>query len=294
MSDAKTNHQDVDPLEQLKSILLTEDQSRVKELEQKVEELQSQLSRKEQLIATLEPVLGELLDRKIKHSKDEMAAALSPVMGAAIKRQIRDAKDDVVDALYPILGQMVARSVAEAMKKLVANINASLNKTFSFDLWKKRIKARALGVDAGEVILAGAAPFELQRLFLIAKESGLLMAYLSNPPGQQSDRDAQVIGGMLTAIKSFVETAFAAGAKGTLEEIQHSDRTIRIDPGLHTYLAAVYAGIPPAGFDEMLKECHRDIHKRFHRRLREYQGDNSLLRGVEKTLHKLLKQVAKV
>lgn len=291
MNEPDVNIRETDPLERLKSILLTEDQQRIGELESELRSLVDQLRDRGNLVKTLEPVIAELLQQKIHNSKEEMAQVLAPIMGEAIKRQIQDAREDVVDALYPIMGRMVSKAVAEAMKKIVANINASLNKSFDLQIWKKRIKARVLRIDPGEMILAGAAPFTLQQLFLISRQSGLLISYVSREDRQNSQADAQVIGGMLTAIKGFVETSFAESEEGELQEIQHSDRCIRVESGRHSYLAAVYSGIAPADFDRLLQQCHHTIHRKYHKRLRDYSGDNSPFKGVDVPLRKLFKKI---
>lgn len=282
-----------DPLQQLKTILLNEDQQRIQILEEEITHLREQLNQKDHLLNTLEPVIADLLDRKIKNSRDEVAAALAPVMSEAIKRQIKDAKEDVVDALYPILGRMVAKAVTEAMKTLVENINHTLNKTFDFRLWVKRMKARFLGIDAGSVILAESAPFDLQELFLISKPAGLLIAYTSKREQANGEDDAQVIGGMLTAIKSFVEDAFSDGKENELQEIEYSDLAIRIDSGMHTYLAAVYSGVPPAEFDQRFRQLHLNLHDAFHQQLRDYNGDNSQLHGIQHALTDFLKKTSR-
>ncbi len=291
MTEFKSDKTAPDPLAQLKEILLTDDQQRIRVLEQELEGLREQINQKDRLIKTLEPVITDILDYKIANSKDEMARSLAPVMSEAIKRQVSEARDDVVDALYPVVGRMVTRAVAEAMKRLTAQINQSLNKTFDFNLWKTRIKAKVFRMDAGELILAGAAPFDLQQVFLISRESGLLIAYASRDEQGDIDSEARVIGGMLTAIKSFVETSFARGSQGELREIEHSDRTIRIDSGRYTYLAAIYSGVPAPGFDEQLQACHHRIHKKFHQKLRSYSGDNSALKGIDAPIRELLKKV---
>ena len=156
-----------DPLKQLKEILLKEDEKQINALQDELDRLKTQLNDKERLIDTLEPVMTDLLDRKIHNSKDEMAEALAPVMGEAIRRQVHEAKEDVVDALYPVIGRMITKAISEAMKKLVENVNQQLNTTLNVKLWIKRLKARLLGIDAGEMIVSENVQFELQELFLI-------------------------------------------------------------------------------------------------------------------------------
>lgn len=291
MTDFKSDKSAADPLAQLKEILLTDDQQRIQDLEAELEKLREQINEKDRLIKTMEPVITDILDYKIANSKDQMAKSLAPVMSEAIKRQVSEARDDVVDALYPVVGRMVTKAVTEAMKKLTAQINESLNKTFDFSLWKTRIKAKVFGINAGEMLIAGAAEFDLQQIFLISRQSGLLLGYASRSEQENVDQEAQVIGGMLTAIKSFVETSFANGGEGDLREIEHSNRTIRIDSGLHTYLAAVYSGVPAPGFDEQLKACHLKIHRKFHKKLRSYAGDNSVLKGIDAPMREILKTI---
>lgn len=289
MNDLKSTNAPADPLAQLKSILLTEDQQRIAELEAALEELKNRLNRKETLIATLEPVIGEVLEKKISESKDEMARSLAPVMGAAIKRQIRDAREEVIDALYPIVGRMVAKAVAEAMKQTIANINARLNRSFKFSRWFRRQKARLRGIDPAEKLLADAFPFQLQRVFLIARDSGLLISYAGESQSGPEGDEAHIIGGMLTAIKSFMETSFAGSREGDLNEIEHSEFTIRIDSGRYTYLAAVFSGVADNRLSERLRDLHMRIHERFHRQLRNYDGDNSRLQGIEQPLREIIR-----
>ncbi len=296
MSDQKTQFQPSqnDPLEQLKSLLFKEDKQRVKELTQQIGALQQEINQKDRLIEKIEPIIVELLDRKIQNSREEMAKALAPAISLAIKHQIRDAKEDVVDALYPILGRMVTKAVTEAMRKLADQINTTLEKSFSWELWKKRFKAKALGVDAGKMILAESAPFELDSAFLISKDSGLLIAFANRETDEAAAANPQVVGGMLTAIKSFVETSFAANKEGDLEEIRLTDCQIRIQSGRYSYLAVVYRGIPSTEFDELLNECHRAIHQKYHQKLRNYDGNSAALRGIDMPLKKIIKKMQTV
>ncbi|NIA11575.1 MAG: hypothetical protein GWP10_18105 [Nitrospiraceae bacterium] len=284
MSDTTPQNHPETPLEKLKAILLTEESARVAELRQEIKSLRGQLENKERLIQTLNPVLAEALEKKISQSRDEMADVLAPVMGAAIKKQVHEAKEDVVDALYPVIGRMISKAVAESMKKLAASINERVNETFDFKLLITKIKAKLFGLNAGEMILAEKGSSRLEEVFLIDKRSGLLIAQAGAFPKKGESDDSQVIAGMLTAIKMFVEDAFSSAKEGELQEIAYSDRTIRIDPGRNTYLAAVFSGVPGADFNAQLQRTHEKIHSKFYKQLRNYQGDISHLAGVHSIL----------
>ncbi len=294
MNDESTKRYSEDAFQQLKELLLNEDQSRIKELESEIAALKQQLAEKDRLIGMIEPVVVDVLKKRISESRKEMAIAIAPIMSESIKAQIANAKDDMVDALYPLLGAMVRKSITEAMKRLVEQVNEAMSNAFSWRMMKARLFGKVTGKSPGEIVLADAAPFELEGIYLIAKGSGLLIAYNLPYKPQQESNQSQVIGGMLTAIKSFVETAFAEGQADDLQEINLDEHKIRIQSGRYTYLAVVYTGVPdPDEFDEALRNCHEDIHKHYHQYLRDYDGDATRLVGIEKPINELIRKLQK-
>ena len=134
------------------------------------------------------------------------------------------------------------------------------------------------------MILTESGFFRLEELFLIDKRSGLLIAQAGSSQQSNETDDSRVIAGMLSAIKTFVEDAFSRGQEAELQEIEYSNRTIRIDSGRYTYLAVVFWGVPGTGFNEALRNCHAKIHTKFHKQLRHYNGDISKLRGTTSLL----------
>ena len=142
---------------------------------------------------------------------------------------------------------------------------------------------------------AGSLPFELEEVYLISRKSGLLIAFASNDMLDiESENDAQVIGSMLTAIKSFVEDAFTPDEEGELEEIEYSNRTINIDTCRYSYLASVYSGVPGPAFKKEMQAHHHAVHQQYYRQLRDYEGDNSALLEVESNLQQFIRKVHSV
>ncbi len=268
-----------DPLKNLQQIILSDIENRIGQLEIAHKKLGQQLNNKEEIINTLSPVLSDLLQLTIRDSRDEIANALSPVMSKAIKKQIHDSKEEVIDALYPIVGRMISKAIAEALKGLVNSINENINNKYNLKIWLQRLKAKIFGVNIGELIIAEQAPFVIRDVFLIARESGLLIAHYSK--NNDNPDNAHIVAAMLTAIKSFVQDAFAADQASELYEIEYSDQTIRIEPGLYAYLAIVYRGIAPIGLNEQLTQVQERIHNKYSRFLRDYQGENSRLTKIE-------------
>lgn len=269
-----------DVFQNLRTILLGEEQDRLHRLEEEIARLREQLQDKERLIETIQPVISDSLSRKIRESRDEMAQTLAPVMGAAIKKQIAEARDDVVDALYPVIGQTIRRSVAEAMKKLVQSVNERLDRALSMRTLRVKIRAKLTGVSAEELLLKEAVPFEIREIFLIHKESGLLISHVSGSteePGESED----VISGMLTAIRDFARTAFSGEETRDLSIIQYEDLQIYLESGRYAYLAIVVTGVPPADFADRARMLEERLHRKFHKLLRTFEGESGPLQAVK-------------
>jgi hypothetical protein len=276
-------------LEALKKILLHEDQLKLKQLETELSALRNQIADKESLISSLDPVIADLLERKIASSKEEMAAALAPIMGDAIRHQIADAKEDVVDALYPIIGKTIRKSVAEAMKNLVETVNQKIDKALRQNLFKKFIQSKITGVPGSELVLKDAMPFQIEEIFLIHKESGLLLSHVSSKnAGVKIDQD--LISGMLTAIRNFVSEAFVSDEDQDLEEIQYGSSKILLDMGHHSYIAVVISGIEPGQFDNGIRTLNQKIHNRYHKPLRQFDGDITQFGEMPRLLKSFLKK----
>jgi len=277
------------PLEALRKIILHEDELKLQQLEKELTALKEQIANKESLISSLDPIITDLLERKISYSKQEMAEALAPIMGDAIRHQIAEAKDDVVDALYPIIGKTIRKSVAEAMKKLVETVNQKIDQALRRSLFKKRIQSKITGVFTGELVLKDAMPFQIEQIFLIHKESGLLLSHVSSEQaGVTISQD--LISAMLTAIRDFVSEAFKTDKDQELDEIQYGDSKILLEMGHYSYLAIVITGIESNQFRDDFHRLSRQIHNRYYKPLRQFDGDITQFGEMPKLLDRFLQR----
>jgi hypothetical protein len=250
-----------------------------------VEELRSILFDRYRLrIAELEAELDDL-ERQI-NDRDALAGTIAPIISDAIRRKIRDAREEMIEALYPIIGQTVVRAVSEAIRDLARNIDAQMRTSFSPRAIWRRLQARVSGVSGAEVALRDSLPFAVDQVFLIHQETGLLLWYVSQSIDESFDSD--LISGMLTAIRDFVEDTFGRDESGDLDAIQYGDRRILIETAQYAYLAVVVDGIEPSGFRAKMRERVIDINHTHEDTLRQYDGDNRPLASVEPSLRSLL------
>jgi hypothetical protein len=226
----------------------------------------------EGLIARVTPVLGDMIGRSIRDSRDEMAEALGPVMGEAIRVQIRDSRKDMVEALYPVIGETVQKAIGEFARELQRNIDARFKETFGPRGLIRSIRARLFGISPSQLALRDSLPFSIRDVFLIQHGSGLLIAH--SHPGNPDASDSDLISAMLTAIRDFVHDSFKRGGQSEeLDEVQYGDQRIIIQSGRAVYLAVVITGIEPEGFHASLREFVSDLHVKYEKALRQFNGD---------------------
>lgn len=250
-------------LDELRAILARPDRAQAEHLAERVAELEQRTGNRDELIAVLTPVLGDVIRRKIADSRDEM-----------------------IEALYPIIGQLIGRAVAEAIRDLARVIDARMRTSFSLAAVGRRLRARLTGVPDAALTLRDALPFRVNELFLIHRESGLLLKHLTNEPDVTDDSD--LVSGMLTAIRDFAQDAFGRGQEGQLDEIQYGTRRILIEASRHAYLAVVVDGIEPAGFRAALRERVITLEHSHTEALRSYDGNAARFAQVETMLGPLM------
>lgn len=250
-------------LADLREILVGHEQRRLAELEAQVADLQRQVE-----------------------DKDGLLALLTPVMTDAIRTTIRDHRAAMVEALYPIIGQLVVRAVGEAIRDLARSIDHRMRVSLSPQAIWQRIQARVRGVSEAELALRASLSFSIADLFLIHRQSGLLLLCLSGDAEPMPDSD--VVGGMLTAIRDFTQEAFGQGQEGQLDEIQYGARRILIEAAQDAYLAIVADGIEPPGFRAQMREEIMAVQSRHAEALRDYDGDAAQFRLEEPRLRQLM------
>src|SRR5919199_519506 len=146
----------------------------------------------------LAPVIPEAVAKQVLNSPGALAKALGPEMGTAIKEQIMLERDAMVDALYPVIGSTISKYMAEAIQ----SINDKVENTFSMEGFSRKIRAKMQGISEAELIFREAMPFTVQAMFLIHKASGLVIAEVQ--PSDSQRLESEMVAGMLTAIRSFV------------------------------------------------------------------------------------------
>lgn len=227
---------DSEKLMQLKELLLNEDRDFAHKILEKLDSLEQTVYTQEKLSEKVNPII----DQKLHTFVDEIPDKLGPVIAEALMKS----QDKVVEALFPVMGKMIKKYIQQEMKILSDNINSQLQSTFSFKNWKRKFKSMFSGVSEKEIILSELNKVKIEQIFIIESGSGLLIASASN----KESIDEDMIAGMLTAIKSFVEDAYLKEQQN-LELIQYELFEIYLQNFTSYYFAVVISG----GIDKVFK-----------------------------------------
>ena len=280
-------------LEALREILIGHYRQRAQEMQGELAVLQGQIDAldtrindKQALIDTVTPIMASSIRQSIHDSKDEMVEALTPVMARSIQHSIEDSRDEMVTALYPIMGKLVSRSVSEAMRELAHRIDMQMRDALSPDSLTRRVKSRLLGLSDSDMAIRTLLPFSIRRIFLIHRETGLLL-YAFSPSGEE-EADSDVISGMLTAIRDFTQDAFGRGQEGQLDAIRYGDTSILIDTAARTYMAAVVDGVAPSDFQSQMRNVLYDIEQQQKQALRTFNGETAPFAASQRALWTLV------
>lgn len=269
-------------MDQLRDLLLDNERAKVESLKGEVGELEQEIAKlKDELAAARNEVIpmvttnmGEITHEAVEDQRTEMAQALGPIIGEATRYQIKNSRDDMVEALYPIVGDAVARAVGEALNDLRDRIDRQIRPN-RVNV-EQTIIDRMRGVDPAELAIRNALPFEINQIFLIQHDSGLVLEFINRDSDELTDSD--LVSGMLTAIRSFVNDSFNAGEEPEdLSEIQYGDESIIIESGTVAYIAAVIQGIEPEGFRSLLRTLVNELHIQYRQELADYEGDKTTL-----------------
>jgi len=223
-----------DKLKILKDILLTDEREYTSSIDKKIKALEETVNKRTKLSQKVDPII----ENKLTEFVAEIPQTLGPSITKALKMEIQNSKDAVVEALYPVMGRMIKKYIQNEIKLLSERINSGLNNTFSFKRIKRKFKAQASGVSEADLILQEQLNPRLEQFMVIEKGSGILISKYS----KTNAIEEEMVAGMLTAIKSFVEDAFKKNNQD-LELIEYETYSIHIQNFSSYYVAVVISGI---------------------------------------------------
>ncbi|MBK8648265.1 MAG: hypothetical protein IPN16_17335 [Gemmatimonadetes bacterium] len=239
-----------DRLQELRALILDPERERIRAIERK-------LASPALHVEDVAKVLPEAITRRAA-SDERLGAALGPVVGEAIKASVRRDPQPLVDAIFPVMGPAIRRAISNALGELVQSLNTTLEHTVSLRGLAWRWEAMRTGKSFGEVVLSHSLLFRVEQLFVIHRESGLLIEHRTAPGVQALAPD--LVASMMTALRDFARDSFSVSEQQGLDSLALGDLTVWAESGPGAILAAVIRGQPPLALRETMQQALEEVH----------------------------------
>lgn len=208
-------------LEKLRTALFCEERKRIVDV-------QHILADNEELSKRIDPIIEAHLEELKQHFPESYVRVTRKI----VDQRLKESQNELVDIIYPRLGLMIKKYIARQFKLLRENIDKQIRQSpFSFIMRNRR--------KVTDEIILDLNPFQIQEVYIISRDSGLLICSVS--ASETADKD--MIAGMLTAIKAFVKDAFLKKDE-ELSAIQYREYEIIIHNFFNYYIAVAISGTP--------------------------------------------------
>lgn len=266
--------------EQLRHLLIAPEQEKLDELGERLDNPQLHARDVSQVL----PMAISLSTQK----DDRLTDALAPVLSNSIMVLIKKDVHALANALFPVLGPAIRRSISETFKQMLQGLNQTLENSFSINGIKWRFEAWRTGKQFSEIVLLHSLVYRVEQVFLIHRETGLLLLHEGQADGVFQDSD--LVSGMLTAIQDFVRDSFDVSSEQNLDTIQMEDLTVWIEQGPEAVIAAAIRGTAPQSVRKELQSALENIHLELGDELSNFEGDTSPFESARTHLDNCLQQ----
>lgn len=252
-----------DALKELRRLLLVAEEAQVSKLQERLDDPEIHAE-------DVSGVLPEAIALRMARD-DKLAQALQPTVEDAILTSVRRDPQVLVDALFPVMGPAIRKAISSALASMLESFNETLERSFSVQGIRWRLEAWRTGKPLAEVILLRTLVYRVEQVFLIHRKTGLLLQHVSATRGGVEDAD--MIAGMMTAIRDFVHDSFGGKEGDSLDTFQVGELSVWVEQGPHAALAAVIRGNAPKELRATFTEAIEKIHGEQAAALLAFDGD---------------------
>jgi OOP family OmpA-OmpF porin len=216
----------------------------------------------------------------------QLTRALAPTIEEAITNSVRQNPQPLADALFPVIGPAIRKAIAASLSGMLETLNRTLEHSLSWRAVQWRLTALRTGRSFAEVVLLNTLVYRVEQVLLIDRRTGLLLQHVTESSTRAQDAD--MVSGMLTAIRDFAHDSFRVSENEALEALQVGDVTVWVEQGPYAILAAVIRGTAPRELRTALQEVLEYVHAYHGEALRGFSGDAAAFDKVRPALEGLL------
>ncbi|MCA9262862.1 MAG: OmpA family protein, partial [Planctomycetales bacterium] len=257
------------------SLLLAHDRQSLEQLAQQVE----QQAIDSQRLSEILPGAVRLADE----GDESLARALGPLFTKSFDNTVKRHPQSIVNAISPIMGPAIRQSIRQTLQAMLQGFNQVIEHTFSAKGLSWRWESWRTGIPFAQVVLFHSLKYRVDEVYLIHRETGLLLSHAVDPSVTQPDAD--IISGMLTAIQSFIHDSFQPERETFMDTVEFRDRegaeqVFWIEGDDKLLLAARMFGSPPQSVRPVLRESLARIHNDLASEIDAFRGDNSAFQSA--------------
>lgn len=243
---------------------------------QEIAQVKQQLERLGRVAASdVAPVLPAAIMQS-KRESQQIAEAMLPIVEDDLSLSIKRHPEKLADLLFPVMGPAIRKAIREAMNSMIQSINQTVDHAVSPKGIQWRLEAMRTGKSFSEVVFVHTMRYRVEQVFLIHRETGLLLQHAAAPNVKVQDPD--MVSGMLTAIQDFVRDSFKNGSDpgdDGLGSLEIGGVTVWIVPGPSASVAGVIRGHAPRDLKSVFHVALEDIHREQLDDLTGFKGDTS-------------------
>jgi outer membrane protein OmpA-like peptidoglycan-associated protein len=225
---------------------------------------------------------------ELRTNDPHLRRALAPTIEEALSASVRRNPRPLADALFPIIGPAIRKAIATTLSGMLESLNTTLEHSLSWRSLRWRLDARRTGKSFAEIVLLNTLVYRVEQVFLIHRPSGLLLQHLTL--SGTSSQDADMVSGMLTAIRDFVGDSFKVADDEGLQTVKVGELSVWIEQGPHALLAVVVRGTAPAALRGTLQQALEGIQAQYADFLESFDGDAAKFEGAHPLLEACLQQ----
>jgi OOP family OmpA-OmpF porin len=205
---------------------------------------------------------------------DRLSEAMIPTVEQAIDSSVKKDINILSEAIFPIIGPATRKAIATALDEMLQSFNYALEHSLSPQSVKWRIEAKQTGKSFAEVVLLRTLVYRVEQVFLIDKNSGLMLQHVVAPKIEA--QDPSLVSAMLSAIQDFVKDSFNMRKHESLHTLEFGELTIWIEEGPVAVLAGIIRGNAPEELRIVFRNAIEKIHLNLGQKIRDFSGDTEV------------------
>jgi flagellar motor protein MotB len=279
-STPESKPEDQQALEELRHLIVAPEQEGLQEIRERLDSM-------ERRAEDVSSVVAEAIQMRRDQGDDQaLAEALAPTIQETLRESVRKDPHVLADALFPVMGPAIRKSISETLRAMLESFNEALEHSLSWRGIQWRLEAFRTGKPFAEIVLMHSLLYRVEQIFLIHRETGLVLNHVVAPSVATQDPD--MVAGMLSAIQQFARDSFKSAGEETLGSMNFEELEIWLEASPDAVLAAVIRGHAPADYRLQMKEALENIQQNFGSALAEFKGETGPFRTAGDRLNQLL------